>query len=57
MRERERESFFFFFLVREKYVKNETENDKFIVRGYKKKKMKGKMKGDIKVEGSRELKR
>ena len=43
----------------EKYVKNERENEKFIVSvceqertKKKKRKMKGKMKSDIKVEGS-----
>ena len=55
----ERETFF----VREKYVKNGSKNDKFIVRVWirkdkkKKRKMKGKMKSDIKVEGSGEMKR
>ena len=59
-RERERERTFFF--VREKYVKNGSKNDKFIVRVWirkdkkKKRKMKGKMKSDIKVEGSGEMK-
>ena len=47
--------------MREKYIKNGRENDKFIVRVCelemtKKRNVKGKMKSDIKVEGSREMK-
>ena len=58
LRERERENIFF---VREKYIKNGRVNEKFIVRGCekertKKRKMKGKMKSDIKVDGSEEMK-
>ena len=48
--------------MREKYIKNGRVNEKFIVRGCekertKKMKMKGKMKSDIKVDGSGEMKR
>ena len=58
-RERERGDLF---LVRENYAQNSRDSDKFIVREMNKKrqkqrKMKGKMKNDINVEGSEKMKR